>query len=186
MAIELNNSVFIHVPKTGGRTVTNLLFANCEDVKRIGKPLDGHNTPDIGNKIAFAFVREPAMFCHSLWHHRSRKKFNWQNYLRLEKECGSKNYDNFMKSCGEKENLVIEYYQYYLSSYKKLLLGKTENLNINLIDILEHCKEKFNKDDIKNSNIVIGKNPKNVEIRSEVRLKINEMNNFDNLSGNFI
>jgi len=34
---------------------------------------DSHATPDT-NKQVFGFIRHPATFVHSLWHHRARKK----------------------------------------------------------------------------------------------------------------
>ena len=76
MAVELKNSMFIHVPKTGGRWVKQMLFNYVEGAKAVGDAVyDSHNTP-MTHKQTFAFLRHPMTFVHSLFHHRARKKSN--------------------------------------------------------------------------------------------------------------
>ena len=106
MAIELPNSVFIHVPKTGGRWVKDMLLNYVEGAKPIGDAVyDSHNTPEIYGKPCFAFLRHPMTWVHSLFHHRAKKKanrnghqWNWQEQLRLEKECKAENYEDFLNN----------------------------------------------------------------------------------------
>ena len=66
MAVELKNSMFIHVPKTGGRWVKQMLFNYVEGAKAVGDAVyDSHNTP-MTHKQTFAFLRHPMTFVHSL------------------------------------------------------------------------------------------------------------------------
>ena len=68
MAVELKNSMFIHVPKTGGRWVKQMLFNYVEGAKAVGDAVyDSHNTP-MTHKQTFAFLRHPMTFVHSLFH----------------------------------------------------------------------------------------------------------------------
>ena len=101
--------MFIHVPKCGGRTLKKLLMNYVAGAEIIGDDIyDSHATPDTDLKV-FGFVRHPATFIHSLWTHRSKKKkhgeaWNWQDYILLESECQSKNYNTFVENILKKEN----------------------------------------------------------------------------------
>lgn len=185
MAILLNNSMFIHIPKCGGRWATQMIVSNCKNYSFSGdRVYDAHDTPDNNGKKVFAFVREPALFCHSLWHHRARKKsntrgnkFNWQEYIILEKVCQSSDYLEFMENCSRLKNGVVNYYNYYLNKYKgNLIIGKMENIAFDLVNILTQLNENFNKDKIlSNTNNIIGKGSDN-QIDSKLRRKINLAN----------
>ena len=89
MAIELKNSMFIHVPKCGGRTVKKMLKKYVAGARVIGDDIyESHATPDTDLQV-FGFVRHPATFIHSLWTHRSKKKghgemWNWHPDILLE------------------------------------------------------------------------------------------------------
>ena len=72
MAIELKNSVFIHVPKCGGRSITQILQRFVPNYKVLGDVMyDAHDTPDTDKQV-FGFIRHPATFIHSIWTHRAR------------------------------------------------------------------------------------------------------------------
>jgi hypothetical protein len=143
MAIELKNSMFIHVPKCGGRTVKTLLQKYVSNVKIIGDvTYDSHATPDT-NKQVFGFIRHPATFIHSLWTHRGKKKtntrghpWNWQTDIRLERECKSTDYNEFV------ENILKD------TNYESL------------IRILKENKEDFDEDGIRSNKNIIGANDK--------------------------
>ena len=74
MAIFLKNSVFIHMPKTGGRWVKKAL-KNGSSIVKGDVPETAHYSPDLGNLGGFTFVRHPATWLRSLFFQRKSKKF---------------------------------------------------------------------------------------------------------------
>jgi len=157
MAIELPNSVFIHVPKTGGRWVKDMLLNYVEGAKPIGDAVyDSHNTPKIHDKPCFAFLRHPMTWVHSLFHHRAKKKanrnghqWNWQEQLRLEKECKAENYEDFLSNVVNTPNVVRDYFNYYTTAhYPMIQFGYMENLAQDLILMLDGFNEKFDEPSI--------------------------------------
>ena len=70
MAIELKNSMFIHVPKCAGRSVKDMIKKYVKNAKIIGDEVyDAHKSPDT-NKQVFGFIRHPATFINSLFEQR--------------------------------------------------------------------------------------------------------------------
>jgi len=185
MAIYLKNSLFIHIPKTGGRWVDRMIEENVKGYKYYGdKIYDGHASPDANDKRVFAFVREPAAFCDSLWRHRSVKKsnrngaqWNWQEYLRLEKECQSPDYETFMRNCAKCENGVVDYYDHYVGKYDNVLFGKTESLCADFLKILQEQDEEFNGQNIiKMGSKIIGGGKTPSRLTDELRFAVNKAN----------
>lgn len=185
MAIELKNSMFVHIPKTGGTWAVQMITQAVIGYKTIGDPVyDGHASPDTAKEHVFAFIREPATFARSLWHQRAKvknnnrgHKWNWQEYLRLESECKSEDYDAFLENCANCENGVAEYYDHYIGKYPNIIVGKQENLADDMIKILDQCGEDYNKPYIiEHANQIV--RPGNVNtMEPDIRRRINEANN---------
>ena len=165
MAIELKNSMFIHVPKCGGRTVKQMIKKYVSGARVIGDDIyESHATPDTNLKV-FGFVRHPATFIHSLWTHRSKKKghgdaWNWHPDILLEQECQSKDYNKFVENILNKQNMVYHYYMNYLGKYKDPMIGKMEDLPNSLINILKANNEDFDEKRIRENIYVHGANNK--------------------------
>jgi len=165
MAIELKNSMFIHVPKCGGRTVKQMLKKFVSSVKIIGDDIyESHATPDTDKQV-FGFIRHPATFIHSLWTHRSKKKahgsdWNWHPDIRMEQECQSKDYNTFVENVLKGKNYVWNYYQHYLGKYNNVQYGTMENLSESLISILKQNNEDFDEKGIRENIYVHGANNK--------------------------
>ena len=165
MAIELKNSMFIHVPKCGGRTVKQMLKKYVAGARVIGDDIyESHATPDTDLQV-FGFVRHPATFIHSLWTHRSKKKghgdaWNWHPDILLEQECQSKDYNKFVENILNKQNMVYHYYMHYLGKYKDPMIGKMEDLPNSLINILKANNEDFDEKRIRENIYVHGANNK--------------------------
>jgi len=163
MAIELKNSMFIHVPKCGGRTVKQMLKKYVSGARVIGDDIyESHATPDTNLKV-FGFVRHPATFIHSLWTHRSKKKghgdaWNWHPDILLEQECKSNDYNTFVDNILKRENMVWHYYMHYLGKYENPMIGKMENLPDSLITILKANNEDFDEKRIRENIYVHGAN----------------------------
>jgi len=165
MAIELKNSMFIHVPKCGGRTVKQMLKKYVSGCKVLGDDIyESHATPDTDKQV-FGFIRHPATFIHSLWTHRSKKKghgdmWNWHPDILLEQECQSTHYNTFVENILNKKNMVFHYYMHYLGKYKDPMIGKMENLPNSLITILKANNEDFDEKGIRENIYVHGANNK--------------------------
>ena len=139
MAVELKNSIFVHCPKTGGKFVTKFLLENFEDSKMIGdKVWDAHSRYSLNAKTTFGFIRHPVSFIESLWSHRKRKKkhdtkeFNWQNHIRLERDCKSDCLETFIFNVSKQKNLIWDYYMFYLGGHRNFFFCKFENLEKDL------------------------------------------------------
>ena len=157
MAIELKNSVFIHNPKCGGRTIVKLLTKHVDGATSVGEP---HSVPKT-KKQTFGFVRHPATFLFSLWHHRAsttRKasQWNWQNHLRLERECNNTKYIKFIDKVLAGKDYVYDYFMHYLGKYNNVQIGRLENLEEDLVRVLIQNNEKFDADNIINTKIYKG------------------------------
>jgi len=171
MAIKLQNSMFVHIPKCAGRWIERQLIDHVEGAEWTGNPImDAHDTPDADGLAVWAFVREPAHFCNSLFWHRSKRKrmrgsqWNWQDYLRLENECAVSNYAKWMENCGKCENGVEEYYAHYTDKYPECVFGKMENLAEDLFAILDKFGETYDHNAIlANSYTPIGLKGKSQE-----------------------
>ena len=165
MAIELKNSMFIHVPKCGGRTVKKMLKKYVAGARVIGDDIyESHATPDTDLQV-FGFVRHPATFIHSLWTHRSKKKghgemWNWHPDILLEQECQSNDYKTFVKNILNKKNMVWNYYQHYLGKYPNVQYCKMEQLPDALIHVLKLNNEDFDEKGIRENIYVHGANNK--------------------------
>ena len=183
MAIKLKNSMFIHIPKCGGRTIKQMLKKYVAGAKVVGDDIyDSHATPDTDLQV-FGFIRHPATFIHSLWTHRSKKKkhgeaWNWQDYILLEKQCQSKDYNKFVENVINGRNYVFNYYMHYLGKYKSPIIGKMEELPDSLIGILKQNNEDFDEKSIRENIYVHGANNKEtnkpislVETMSDDQLK---------------
>ena len=163
MAIELKNSLFIHNPKCGGRTVKQMLKKYVKNCIVLGDDIyESHATPDTTKQV-FGFIRHPATFVHSLWTHRSKKKghgdeWNWHPDIRLEQECQSKDYNTFVENVIGKENIVWHYYQYYFGKYSNVQYCKMEQLPVSLNHVLKLNNEDFDEQAIIDNIYVHGAN----------------------------
>lgn len=157
--------MFIHIPKCGGRTIKQMLKKYVAGAEVVGDDIyDSHATPDTDLQV-FGFIRHPATFIHSLWTHRSKKKkhgeaWNWQDYILLEKECQSKDYNKFVENVINGKNYVFNYYMHYLGKYKSPMIGKMEQLSDSLIGILKQNNEDFDEKGIRENIYIHGANNK--------------------------
>ena len=185
MAIFLKRSVFIHIPKCGGRWVKKMIEDHIPEFSYSGDPVyDAHDRPATPHHTPFCFVREPAMLAHSLWHHRARKKqntrghqFNWQDDVRLERECQSKDYLQFMLNVANNQNAVSDYFMDYIDPYENILVGKLENIGADLITFLQLGDEVADYAKIQECSYwKVGQGPQDDAIDPHVRAAINRAN----------
>jgi len=185
MAIYLKNSVFIHIPKCGGRWVKQMIESHVRGYEYSGDPIyDAHDSPDEKGRMPFAFVREPATFAHSLWHHRAKKKankfghkFNWQTYIRMEEECQSEDYETFMNNVADNPNAVVDYYYHYIGRYEKIRIGRMEYLASDFCQFLRQDNEDADwKEIARQGPSKIGVGNDQSPIPGDLRVRINRAN----------
>jgi len=148
MPIQLKNSTFLHLPKTGGVWVERALIKYAKVLKCNDSIHDGHIMPDIDKNIGcFAFVRHPVDWIFSLYHQRKRKNWNWQKYLELENLCKADNLKDFYLNISKQPGIIKRYFDHYIHKYEyktNFIIGKTENLCLDLLKILDHFNEEYN------------------------------------------
>jgi|TARA_Y100001938_G_C7939990_1_gene353806 hypothetical protein len=146
MAVYLQNSAFVHIPKTGGIWVKDAL-KSCASVERDHIPTTAHFTPNIYYGV-FLFVRKPCSWLGSLFSQRKYKKWNWDSN-ELESTCKSEDFDEFIDNVCNNEGVVERYFNQYTQKYEinnDLQVGRQENLCNDLIRILKHFNEPFNEE----------------------------------------
>jgi len=157
MAYFLTKTCFIHVPKCGGRWIKRHLVstATITDVEykgTLGLKNKEHYAPtwkELGDKKPFAFLRHPITWLASLHNHRVRKRKNWQKQIPLEK-IGHHDWHQFVKNVIAYPNWIYEYYAMHVGQYgNKITIGKMENIEEELIQILKTLDEPIKSEQLK-------------------------------------
>ena len=139
MLILQGDIQFIHVPKTGGTYIRDV-------IKQLQIPHDGdafNHDDDIINpetKSYFTCIRDLDSWMISYFLHRERNGFNWQTHRTLDRLCQSNNLNEFFSNLIKYENLVSDHYEYFLRSInwnKPLTILKTTSLSNDLFRFLE-------------------------------------------------
>ena len=169
MALRTNKSIFYHIPKTGGiwvRKVIDKIGINGIETKDFKlHPLGlrkKHTTPDFTKEeekkdlFSFTFIRHPVEWYKSFWNFRMDREggpmIRQANIYKkfILDSCWSYNFDKFIDNVIERvpEGFLTKLYQYYIGEKKDKInfIGKTENLNEDLIKALTLAGEKINED----------------------------------------
>ena len=118
--------MFVHLPKTGGVWVARALAKHAKTIRPNKSNHGGHIMPDLDDNVAcFCFVRHPVSWLRSLFHHRKRKRWNWQTHLDLEKKCQAKTLKDFINKVANNEGVVESYFDHYIGKYS----NKNNNSN---------------------------------------------------------
>lgn len=150
MALLLKNSIFYHIPKTGGRWVGSVL-RDMGLVKReylqpgIRWPLnlvEEHVSPARAKKnvvkdlFSFAFVRNPITWYQSFWKYKNNSTWD-EPYVKY----GSSDFNEFMT----KIMLITPGFltQMYREFDKVSYMGRLENLRSDLRAILDSLGENY-------------------------------------------
>jgi hypothetical protein len=152
MALLLENSVFLHIPKTGGMTVRKLIKENGWTTRELGH-IHSDLTSGKGGLGAlltrkeyrrlpcFAFVRHPRTWYRSRWAFRVIQ--GWKPSHPLDAACASNDFRKFIKNVIQfKPGWLTSEYKAYVKHKKiKVIVGKQESLYADLIETLKACGE---------------------------------------------
>lgn len=127
MALLINrtdNWAFVHIPKTGGTTITNILLNQPNTERRTGH--DSMRVIDTDNLFIFTFVRNPftriaSAFLHGVRDGQYKNDFTW-----------------FLNNSNNKDLWLLPQ-TYYVNS------GKTETKQISYIGKYENFENDLNK-----------------------------------------
>lgn len=144
MSVVMPNSVFYHIPKTGGIWVRNALLNS--GVRTI--EIDQHARPNIGvpgHKFGFCFVRNPLSWYQSRWAHHAKLDW-WEDDCDLDRECKSNSFEEFVWCAVKKFPALLsqKYFDYCIDTPGKIqFIGKQENLASDLVYALRMAGEDF-------------------------------------------
>jgi hypothetical protein len=151
MHLILPNSVFVHIPKTGGTWVRKALEAAQIPWQRTGL------TPHVAfseleklveGRFTFAFVRHPLSWYRSYWSYRMT---NLDRFRPTEfDEFMSPDFDTFVSGCCSKRpGLMTELFQRYTGWPVALdWIGHEERLADGLVEALTMAGERFDPEAI--------------------------------------
>lgn len=156
MPTIMPNSVFFHIPKTGGTWVTEVLKdmgGHKDRYKSFGHPLNlqaEHTSPKYykTKKFSFAFVRHPKSWYESIY--RFRKGNDWPDKEKfpIDEKCKSDSFNGFVE-------LMLKHYPegFYTMVVKEFdgdevgesldFMGRQENLKEDLREALTLAGEKI-------------------------------------------
>tara|TARA_B100001175_G_C19426360_1_gene598824 strand:- start:15 stop:650 length:636 start_codon:yes stop_codon:yes gene_type:complete len=163
MAFFLTKSCFVHTPKCAGRWIKKYLQQSVTITDReykgtLGEKNHEHYAPtweELADKKPFAFVRHPITWLASLHNHRMRKKSSYATNghwfgekFPLEK-IGDNDWNKFVSNVCEYPNWIQEYFDMYVGPYSdKILIGKMETVEQDLLRILDEVGEPHDKNKI--------------------------------------
>jgi hypothetical protein len=157
-AFVTDQTLFLHVPKTGGTWVTSAVLAagiaavapDAPDHAAVysehGHALLG-DVPEYGHRFRFAFVRHPLDWWRSYWGHRMREGTWWEE-IEIDRVAGHDDFGEFIRR-------VTRHLPGYLSSiYEQFVgtpadeidfVGRYEHLADDLCIALRLAGETFNE-----------------------------------------
>ena len=161
MALQLPHSQFFHIPHTGGLWVRKAIHRSgiytnelCQVDSQfffdnpksflIKRGTIIHITPYEINKFdnkRFTIVRHPLNWLKSYFNFKHR--YNWHPERHEIDKCESDSYEEFIKLYLK---ICPGYYSKMVSRYDRVdIVGRTENMAPDLVDILKRCGEKFDE-----------------------------------------
>lgn len=147
MALVLPNSVFFHVPKSGGTFVRKTLIDLGIPHEELGRPHENaidfaRRYPDIiKNKYSFTFVRHPLTWWQSYWAHRHKN--GWSLEHPMDRVCNDIDFNGYMEQV-----LSCEWQSHYLDICQRFVtedvrfIGRQENLVADLETALVQANEE--------------------------------------------
>ena len=150
MSIRLPQSVFTHLPKTGGTWVgyvlerMGLLHAMSRPHMSIREIRSDPTLSDWHGLDAFAFVRHPVSWYQSYWGFKMTSGWLDRESVPLDR-CRSDDFNGFVRNCIERHpGHLSAYYREFLKGVR--YIGRHEIMRESLILILDQLGERFSRD----------------------------------------
>lgn len=145
----LPKSCFLHVPKTGGSWVKEVISASnieCKNYTVADNVHIGLKDCPCPDKFKFAFVRHPVEFYRSYW--QFKMTYGWDQINPLDMECRSDSFHKFICSVLDKfpgiySQSVIDFVGETDNEIE--FIGKYENLVDDLVFALKAASEIFDE-----------------------------------------
>ena len=152
MTLIMKNCAFVHIPKTGGMWVRQVIgespdipvFCNVRVVLDLqtteGQGNTQHNVPlnRIENKPIFCFVRNPITWYRSYWAHKGYKAA-WSGSNSFDKGVHSDNFSEYIDKVLTYEGYTKQLFDFYTQHATRV--GLFENLASDLVSILTEFEE---------------------------------------------
>lgn len=147
MALILRKSVFIHVAKTGGTWVSELLK---QSGLVVGETRDPHASlaetvleiPTAGSLPSFAFVRHPITWWKSYWSYKV--KVGWDPKNRVDSTCTADKFETFIRNVLDRHPGYLSR-RYWEMTQGVTFIGRFEALRESLMEILLKIGEEIPK-----------------------------------------
>ena len=160
MTLMLPNSVFLHIPKTGGISARNAIaraqsetFEYGEQHSHFPELLRYRDKIFYDKKYVFTFVRHPLSWYQSRW--SFRMKHGWRMAHPLDYNCASNDFHEFVRNCMKYKpsGWVSWEYASFIENFPGAVnfVGKQESLANDLVHALNEAGEKFNEDIIRST-----------------------------------
>lgn len=168
MAAQTDRIIFYHIPKTGGIWVKyamrrgGIKYGRARNRRRLGqawKLKREHAIPEVirpedkENRLSFCFIRHPVDWYKSFWAYRKKT-----GLLDLEfpaDKCWDEKFESFVLNVleGYPDGFVTQLYQYYIGrDIDKIdYVGRQENLENDLVEVLYLAREIFDEKELRAS-----------------------------------
>jgi len=167
MTILLPNSAFLHIPRTGGTWVREVLAsANLVEASIVsqvpeesteGNVRSWHNVPLTNKEFTdrqhvFCFVRHPLTWYQSYWSYKMYRQ-SWVTDAESRNKidmCKAKSFQEFIDNVISTFSYGYVSHMFYFYTSQATIIGKLENLQSDLVKALTVAGEDFRLDDIVN------------------------------------
>lgn len=166
MPLILPNSVYFHIPKTGGTWVSSALMASGLASMTVGaKHFIPSQTPEaIKGRRTFAFVRHPIWWYRSMWSFMmSDSLVNRFRQATVQREQDGPSFfsinmvaefpkflENVIRNT---PGYLSSFYELYLDNPKIEFIGRTETLVDDLVFILKQIGERFDENSLRKTTM---------------------------------
>ena len=166
MAVLLQNSLFVHVPKTGSRWIWHQLLGHVDGAEYVGKSdAEAHWCPLTDLPVMMG-VRHPATWLPSYFAHRNRHGWKPRPGWIVEGELAPLDEmfqsrikaKDFFLTIANSPGIVTRHLQFWYDRYEDTRIIRMESMAEDLIKHMEDLGESFYEGSIRAAaNVKIGK-----------------------------